>query len=106
VRLIEAFTIGQLDGPPEYTLGAVWQGAADATGGFYVFDSQATQIRQYDAQGRFLRAVGRSGDGPGEYREGAALTVAQDSLLVVCDPSNRRMTSFGPDGGVRGFTSD
>ena len=105
VRLVEEFTIGQVDGPPEYAFGSVYRLAVDATGAFYVFDEQEPpQIRKYDAEGRFLFNVGRSGDGPGEYRSGE-MTVAQDSLLIFCSPGHRRMTVFGPDGTVRSIVS-
>ena len=36
-------------------------------GSIYVADSQAGVVRQYDANGRFVRDFGRQGTGPGEF---------------------------------------
>ena len=39
-------------------------------------------MRFYDAEGRFLRSVGREGDGPGEFRYLASIFVGEDSILA------------------------
>lgn len=97
----EVLRIGQLDGPPEYAFGSIGSVAVDPTGAFYVYDERARQIRRYDAQGRFTLAVGRRGRGPGEYEQVAAMSVTRDSLLVISDPNNARISYFGPDGRFR-----
>lgn len=66
----------------------------------YVYDYQYKQIRSYNAAGKFLRNIGRSGSGPGEYRN-AVMTVTNDSVLVVLDAGNTRVSYFNPDGTVR-----
>jgi 6-bladed beta-propeller protein len=101
VRLVHEFTIGQLDGPPEYAFGRIDRLAADRSGGFYVFDGAETQIRRYDARGRFVTAIGRKGAGPGEYQSVEGMALLGDSLLVTSDPVNSRITLFELAGGVR-----
>lgn len=101
VRLVEVLTIGELDGPPEISFGRIYYGALEPSGAFCLFDANDHQIRRYDARGRFTGAIGRRGGGPGEYRELAAMVVNADTLLVVWDAGNLRVTYFQPDGEVR-----
>ena len=96
-RLVRELTIGQLEGPPEYSLGEVTHVIGDAAGRIYVFDHDDNQIRQFDSRGRFLGYVGRRGSGPGEYQYADGLAIVSDSLLVVCDRSNLRVTLFRPN---------
>jgi len=42
---------------------------ADEAGKVYVLDRKAGQIKVFDPQGNFLRAIGRRGQGPGEFQE-------------------------------------
>ena len=105
VRLVAAFALGAVDGPPEYAFGLIGSTAVDGSGGFYVYDYRDVQIRHYDVNGRFTGVIGRKGQGPGEYGDVSGIDVAEDSLLIVCDPSTRRMTIFGPDGKVRRMVS-
>ena len=63
VRLVHEFTIGELDGPPEYEFGMVRLLAAEDGGTFYIYDYKQSQIRPYDANGRFERLIGRRGGG-------------------------------------------
>ena len=100
-RLALEFTIGQVDGPPEVAFGSVIRAAADAGGGFYLFDQKDTQIRRYDARGAFVSSIGRKGAGPGEYQSVTAMEVTTEGLLFVYDPASRRITYFQPDGKVR-----
>jgi len=37
----------------------------DQAGNIYVIDGKAVQIKVYDPQGNFIRAIGRRGQGPG-----------------------------------------
>lgn len=55
-----------------------------------------SQLRFYDTDGRFLKAVGGRGGGPGEFRSLSRLEVVEDSLLAVDYVLNR----------VQVFTSD
>jgi hypothetical protein len=50
----------------------------------------------FDRDGRFLRAVGRIGEGPEEFR-GAISGMAVGDSIVVFDPMNLRATVIGPD---------
>ena len=101
VELIKELAVGKADGPPEYAFGRVGPLAATRSGTFFLFDASDTQIRRYDAQGRFQGLVGRSGAGPGEYRYVEDIALHGDSLLLVGDPANARIVIFDTTGRYR-----
>jgi hypothetical protein len=55
-------------------------------------------IKVFDPQGRYLRAIGRKGSGPGEFGRIADLAVLPDGRLLVTDFETRRTSFFSPDG--------
>jgi hypothetical protein len=100
VRLVEELAIGVLEGADEYLFGRVGDLAVDAGGGIYVFDGQVPALRYYDANGSYVRTLGGSGEGPGEYRD-ASLGMAvrrSDGRVVMRDPRNMRLNVYNPDG--------
>ena len=70
--------------------------AADANGRLYVVDGPPLVIKVFDPDGRFVRAIGREGAGPGEFR--SALIGLHANHLVVQDPNLARLTIFDPSG--------
>ncbi|MEJ2678270.1 MAG: hypothetical protein P8174_04235, partial [Gemmatimonadota bacterium] len=90
--------VGVLEGAPEYQLFRV-SGAERLSDGRLVVANTGTQeLRFYDAQGRYLKSVGREGDGPGEFRMGFGLMRLRGDTLAVFDWSLRRISWFAPDG--------
>jgi hypothetical protein len=66
-----------------------------------VLDRGSLQIRFFRTDGRFLRSVGRAGDGPGEFREMALLPLAgRFDTIAVLDSRARRLTMISRDGAV------
>lgn len=58
--------------------------AIAADGSYLVGDVQLSTIHHYGPDGRYLRSIGRRGEGPGEFRSSPArLAVDGDSLLLV-----------------------
>jgi hypothetical protein len=48
------------------------------------------EVRFYDANGRFIRRIGRQGGGPGEFRHIAGPWRAEDGRFVVFDERQQR----------------
>lgn len=66
-------------------------------GTLIVADQNPAQIRRYDSQGRFAGAIGRNGEGPGEYR--SPMLGMRGDTLVVHDPSQARTSLFAASTG-------
>lgn len=60
-------------------------------GSVIVFE-ESGRVQVYDPSGRFVRAMGRSGSGPGEFQAGM-LALRGDTLLVA-DPLNQRVSAW------------
>lgn len=59
-----------LEGGPEKNLsfGRVWDVKADDQGNIFVLDSGNQRIPEFDGTGKYLRTIGRQGQGPGEFQ--------------------------------------
>jgi len=56
-----------------------------------------TELRYYSSSGEHRLTLGRTGDGPGEFRRIAKIGVLPPDSLVVYDRALRRITVYGPD---------
>jgi hypothetical protein len=86
--------IGDVEGPDEYVFGRIGGLAADAQGRLFVADHQASEIRVFDADGRFLFAFARRGAGPGEVEGPCCLAFSPDGRLWVRDKGNARYNAY------------
>jgi hypothetical protein len=57
-----------------------------------------SRLMFYDQTGRFLRAVGRRGQGPGEFTQIREICQLQGDTLLVVDYSDGRVTVWTPQG--------
>ncbi len=69
----------------------------DEMGCFYVNDTGNTRIAVFDSKGRYSHAIGREGQGPGEFRMGFIQSV-RDGVVTVLDMFQQRITRFNYDG--------
>ncbi len=97
-RLVEEVRIGALDGPEEVTFGSIAQVAVGDDGSMHVFDGQAVVIRKFDSAGKFVRTIGRRGQGPGELGMPLGAHFLSDGRLAVYDGRNSRITTYSPEG--------
>jgi hypothetical protein len=72
--------------------------ALDADGNLFVADTALSEVAEFNARGRLLRIVARSGSGPGRVRSPAALVTGTDSSLFVADEGNSRILKFSAGG--------
>lgn len=96
-RTTRDLSIGATLGEADYELDRVWDVEVGQDGSIYVADAGRNQVMVYDAAGRFRRAIGREGDGPGEFRHAAQLGWSEGQLVVL-DRSARRLSYFTADG--------
>lgn len=101
IALEDSVRIGRFgmegDGHPAYSFGEPRGAARLIDGRIAVADRQAHTVRIFDSDGTYLRSVGRSGQGPGEYGSIEGLyRITGDSLLVV--DGQARWTILDPAG--------
>jgi hypothetical protein len=72
--------------------------ARDSKGNFIVSTIDASQLAIYDSTGRFTRALGTQGAGPGEFARIWTHTVGRGDTLHVFDSDNRRYSKVPPSG--------
>ena len=98
IPLLELARVGGYDSRPEYTLADVDYAALLDDGSIAIADGiDRPEVRIFSEQGVFLRVLGRSGVGPGEFRSIRGL-VALPGKIVVWDPQIVRLTYFLTDG--------
>lgn len=87
--------IGVADGDPDHQLFRVSGAAVLADGSIVVANLGHASLSVYDAQGRFVRRLGRKGQGPGEFETLAWVGAAGDTVFAW-DQRLQRVTAFGP----------
>lgn len=90
--------------PPDSALTVVpWGVTADeATGRIYVADRPNDRVVVFDASGRYAGTLGRSGDGPGEFRSPVAVSMDPSGSLVVWDNGRRLLSRWSSGGDLLG----
>ena len=93
VRVARELYIGELDGPEEYSFAYIGGIAIGGDGAMYVLERKPQTVRKYDANGKFVKAIGREGRGPGELQSAEALSIS-GNRLIVRDGRNRRLNVY------------
>lgn len=95
--LEEIYTAGAGDSPEESFVEIV---ALDVRpdGTAYVLDMKDNRVKVFDAQGRFLRAFGKKGQGPGELNQPVGLLITPENEVLIEDALNQRLALFSLDG--------
>jgi hypothetical protein len=99
--LVRTLALGEAGGVDEASpaeFGRVRTVMADEDGRLYVADAHALEIRVFEADGRFVGALGRKGGGPGEIEglHGTAWLTAD--TMVVADYGNARLALMDREG--------
>lgn len=87
-------------GSSEEEFGDIQALARLSDGSVVVADRMAGELRLFDPRGRFVRRIGRSGEGPGEFKGIASLQLLAGDSMAVYDPPLRRWTVLATSGEV------
>jgi len=98
LTLSEELRIGDATGRPEYTFGRGPAIAVDNQGGIYVLDDKNIHIKAFDAQGTYLRTIGRKGQGPGEIGSPFDVLINSRGELLVPDGESYKLHAYSPPG--------
>jgi hypothetical protein len=71
--------------------------ACDKNDNIYVLDKKEAKVYVFSSEGRYLKNIGRLGEGPGEFRKPCSLYIDSNDLIFVLDESNRRIEIFNKE---------
>jgi len=97
IKLVEELAIGG-GGNPDESFSQVGTFVVDAEGGILALDFKDQKIKVFDKTGKFIRLIGKPGQGPGELGTASGIQLMADNTLVVEDATNRRLALFKPTG--------
>jgi hypothetical protein len=92
------FTVGEGVGDEPGVLNQPRDLKVDQSGSLFVLDSGDTNIKVYDDEGRFSHAIGRAGQGPGEFGRFIYFDISPEGRVFVMDGMNRRINLFEKNG--------
>ena len=94
----EVFRIGSLTGEEWEQFGDVRRVMFDGAGRLHVFDGQAQRLFVVDTAGALIREIGRTGEGPGEFRLAVDFVAFEDGRVAVADLQHRAYHLFDANG--------
>ena len=86
--------IGAIDGAEEVVFGKIWDVSLTSDGGFVAIDRHYLNLRWFGPDGAFIGKAGRTGSGPGEFREPFDVNVTTSDRVQVIDRSLLRISEF------------
>jgi len=81
---------------PAYVLSEIWSIAVSNDGTIFVLDGKESNVKVFDRGGKFVRIIGRPGQGPGELHSMRSIFWAEDNTLAVVMMD--RLSYFKPTG--------
>jgi hypothetical protein len=97
-RVVEDLRIGRPDGQGPDVFGRVRTVTVDELDRMWVVDGLANQVRMFNADGGFVRAIGRQGSGPGEFMRIGPAFPGPDGEIWVEDLGRSRWERFDTAG--------
>jgi len=67
-------------------------------GRIFITDSENHRIQVFETNGRFIRSIGRKGQGPNDLLSPLSASFDNQHNLIVCDSGNNRFQVFNTDG--------
>jgi hypothetical protein len=97
-NLEEEMSIGEEEGPEEYLFSRITDFDVDEEGNIYIIDGASAQIRIFGSDGKYLKSIGKKGQGPGEFQMPIFVQIAPQDKLVVFDYMVGKLIYFSLDG--------
>jgi len=68
--------------------------ATDSKNNIYILDRKEKFMYLFNEEGRFLKKIGRPGQGPGEFGKPCSIYIDSKDIIYILDESNRRVEIF------------
>jgi len=97
----EVYRVGSLGGEDWQQFGNIIGLGFDGAGNLHVLDQQADRVTIVAPDGSYLRAFGREGEGPGEFRTPTRLAVMANGDVAVFESIRNAFHIFDGNGGLK-----
>jgi hypothetical protein len=97
VKLVEEIRVSDEALPADAGFGNPRGIAFDSRGRIYVADGDANHLKVFGPDGKFIRTIGRKGQGPGEFN-GPEFVEIGGGRIFVWESMNRRISIFDAEG--------
>jgi hypothetical protein len=98
LELEEELSLGGADAEGDDVFGRINHVAIDDAGAIYILDSQGAHVKVFDSSGKYVRTIGRKGQGPGEIESPLTLSLNSSTGELAVHQTTRRMSHFKTDG--------
>jgi hypothetical protein len=98
ISLEEDLSIGEAERREEYMLGYTVSIAVNDNEDIYILDIQQKNIRVFDSDGKYIKTIGRPGQGPGEMETPTQIQIISQNELVAFDLRRRSLEYFSSEG--------
>ncbi len=98
ISLEEELSIGRTEEKEEYMFSYTVSIAVNDNGDIFILDIQQKNIRVFDSHGKYVKTIGRPGQGPGEMETPTQIQITSQNELVVFDLRRRSLECFSSDG--------
>lgn len=97
-QMEEELSIGEEGKGDEYMFSVARDIAVDEEERIYVLDSKEAHIKVFDKNGRYIKTIGRKGQGPGEMNSPSSIQITAQKKIAVNDSSARKIHFFTLEG--------
>jgi hypothetical protein len=98
VKLELVRTIGGLDAEENLSFNNPNDIVQDSAGNLYILDTDNNRIQKLDSDGKFIKTIGRKGQGPGEFQAAHSMDIDNEDNLYVFDMRSRRIEVLSTEG--------
>ena len=98
VELKEDLSLGGANAQGDYAFEDIRTLVVDDAGNIFVLDSKAANVKVFDASGKYIRTIGRKGQGPGEFNAPMTLSINAPAGELVVHQAGERISYFKLDG--------
>lgn len=91
------------DDDDDMVFGVLGHVASDADGNVYMLDIQLDEVLVLSPDGEYIRTIGRSGEGPGEFRRPVGLFVTSSGEVAIVQRIPGRIVLLTPTGEPAGI---
>jgi len=96
--LEEELSIGVAEGAEEYMFLDAREIAVDNRERIFVSDRRGLHIKVFDKFGKYIKSIGRKGQGPGEFSQISSIQITPRNELMVYERNGFKLTFFSLDG--------